>query len=93
MENSTNCLLKFKIKTTEQLSNDPVAVVRKKKRQAPPPPNQFTGEVEVDFKNISLDASFDGDDDLSAQELIDFSPVYRCLHIYTVLVSDVKLLV
>ena len=23
---------------------------------------------------------------LSAQDLIDFSPVYRCLHIYTVLV-------
>lgn len=24
--------------------------------------------------------------ELSAQDLIDFSPVYRCLHIYTVLV-------
>ena len=25
---------------------------------------------------------------LSAQELIDFAPVYRCLHIYSVLVSN-----
>jgi len=24
---------------------------------------------------------------LSAQDLIDFAPVYRCLHIYSVLVS------
>ena len=27
---------------------------------------------------------------LSAQDLVDFSPVYRCLHIYSVLVSRVK---
>lgn len=27
------------------------------------------------------------EDELSAQEMIDFSPVYRCLHIYTVLGS------
>lgn len=25
---------------------------------------------------------------LTAQDLVDFSPVYRCLHIYTVLVGD-----
>jgi len=25
---------------------------------------------------------------LSAQDLIDFAPVYRCLHIYSVLVSN-----
>jgi len=25
---------------------------------------------------------------LSAQDLIDFAPVYRCLHIYSVLVSS-----
>ncbi|XP_059475488.1 exocyst complex component 6B isoform X3 [Neocloeon triangulifer] len=71
--------------TNELLASDPVAVVRKKKRQAPAPPNPFTGEVEQNFKNVSLDASLDGDDDLSAQDMIDFSPVYRCLHIYTVL--------
>lgn len=28
--------------------------------------------------------SFTNEEDLSAQDLIDFSPVYRCLHIYTV---------
>uniref|UniRef100_A0A8W7PX25 Exocyst complex component n=1 Tax=Anopheles coluzzii TaxID=1518534 RepID=A0A8W7PX25_ANOCL len=27
----------------------------------------------------------DDDEDVSAQDLIDFSPIYRCLHIYTVL--------
>jgi len=63
-----------------------VAMVRKKKRQAPLPPNFAGGDIDSDFKNISLDASMD-DDELSAQELIDFSPVYRCLHIYSVLVS------
>ena len=25
------------------------------------------------------------EDDLSAQDMVDFSPVYRCLHIHTVL--------
>lgn len=35
---------------------------------------------------LANDEEEDGDgDDLSAQDLIDFSPVYRCLHIYTVL--------
>lgn len=29
----------------------------------------------------------DSEEDLSAQDLIDFSPVYRCLHIYSVLSS------
>ena len=27
----------------------------------------------------------DGEEELSAQDLMDFSPVYRCMHIYTVL--------
>lgn len=34
--------------------------------------------------NSNDDYSVD-EDDLSAQDLIDFSPIYRCLHIYTVL--------
>ncbi|XP_043487357.1 exocyst complex component 6B isoform X1 [Polistes fuscatus] len=29
--------------------------------------------------------SSDGEEELSAQDLMDFSPVYRCMHIYTVL--------
>lgn len=33
------------------------------------------------------DSGYDAEEDLSAQDLIDFSPVYRCLHIYTVLAS------
>ncbi|XP_065354074.1 exocyst complex component 6B isoform X3 [Cloeon dipterum] len=70
--------------TTEQLASDLVAVVRKKKRQAPLPPSSFSSDAE-NFKSISLDTSFDGDDELSAQDMIDFSPVYRCLHIYSVL--------
>ncbi|XP_075221947.1 exocyst complex component Sec15 isoform X2 [Lycorma delicatula] len=62
--------------TAEQLGNDPGILIgkKKKKKPAPPPPNPFTGEV-------------DAEEDLSAQDMIDFSPVYRCLHIYTVLAS------
>lgn len=29
--------------------------------------------------------SSEGEEELSAQDLMDFSPVYRCMHIYTVL--------
>lgn len=39
-------------------------------------------------KENGLDAHSDMysvDEDLSAQDLVDFSPVYRCLHIHTVL--------
>jgi hypothetical protein len=37
----------------------------------------------------TVDPTFglDTEEDLSAQDLIDFSPVYRCLHIYSVLSS------
>lgn len=35
--------------------------------------------------SVTADISLDTDEDLSAQHLIDFSPIYRCLHIYTVL--------
>lgn len=33
-------------------------------------------------KNISIN---EGEEELSAQDLMDFSPVYRCMHIYSVL--------
>ncbi|XP_014255185.1 exocyst complex component 6B isoform X2 [Cimex lectularius] len=66
--------------TSEQLIVDPSVFRRKKKRQAPLPPNPFTGVVET--TEDALD-----EEDLSAQDLIDFSPVYRCLHIYSVLDS------
>lgn len=67
--------------TAEQLGSDP-AVVGRKKRQAPLPPNPFTGEVEYEQP---AESTYDAEEDLSAQDLIDFSPVYRCLHIYSVL--------
>ena len=70
-----------------------------KKRKAPPPPNPFTGETasSASSPSLSLLPSPDSDsttssterggdsDEVSAQDLVDFSPVYRCLHIYSVL--------
>ncbi|KAJ8874389.1 hypothetical protein PR048_025238 [Dryococelus australis] len=41
---------------------------------------------EVDYEPPA-ESTYDAEEDLSAQDLIDFSPVYRCLHIYTVLGS------
>ena len=54
----------------------------KKKRQIEPQPNPFTGEVDYEGQSES---TFDSEEDLSAQDLVDFSPIYKCLHIYTVL--------
>ncbi|PNF21996.1 Exocyst complex component 6B [Cryptotermes secundus] len=69
--------------TAEQLGSDP-GIIGRKKRQAPPLPNPFTGEVDYEQP---AESTYDAEEDLSAQDLIDFSPVYRCLHIYTVLGS------
>ncbi|XP_046981248.1 exocyst complex component 6B isoform X1 [Schistocerca americana] len=69
--------------TAEQMGSDP-GIVGRKKRKAPAPPNPFTGEVDYE---PPAESSYDAEEDLSAQDLIDFSPVYRCLHIYTVLGS------
>ncbi|XP_018328185.1 exocyst complex component 6 isoform X2 [Agrilus planipennis] len=57
--------------TDEQLANDPTLFGRKKKRPAPQPPG----------------SGLSSEEDLSAQEMIDFSPIYRCLHISAVLGS------
>ena len=65
------------------MGSDP-GVVSRKKRQAPPPPNPFTGELDYEQP---AESTYDAEEDLSAQDLIDFSPVYRCLHIYRVLGS------
>ncbi|KAL3278260.1 hypothetical protein HHI36_013597 [Cryptolaemus montrouzieri] len=59
--------------TREQLAEDPTVVGRKKKRIVPQP-------------SVDSISTF-SDDDRSAQELIDFSPIYRSLHISTVLGS------
>ncbi|XP_060593248.1 exocyst complex component 6B-like isoform X2 [Ruditapes philippinarum] len=70
----------------EQNNMDPSIVKkRSKKRKAPAPPNPFTGEVEDTQHEIHVSDDEDAEEELSAQDLIDFSPVYRCLHIYTVL--------
>lgn len=59
-----------------------------KKRRAPPPPNPFTGEI--DYERLGTEAEIQmnangNEEDLSPTDLIDFSPVYRCLHIFTCL--------
>ncbi|XP_061171334.1 exocyst complex component 6B-like [Saccostrea echinata] len=76
----------------EQNNMDPAIVQSNKKvktKRAPKPPNPFTGEIEKEeedkAKGVIADPSGDDMGELSAQDLIDFSPVYRCLHIYTVL--------
>ncbi|XP_019866312.1 exocyst complex component 6 [Aethina tumida] len=56
--------------TSEQLASDPTVIGRKKKRNAPQP-----GDSNGHYS----------EEDLSAQELIDFSPIYRGLHISSVL--------
>jgi hypothetical protein len=42
----------------------------------------LTGEIDYEGQSES---TCDTEEDLSAQDLIDFSPVYRCLHIFSVL--------
>ena len=54
----------------------------KKRQVIAPQPNPFTGEVDYEGQSES---THDTEEDLSAEDLVDFSPVYRCLHIYTVL--------
>ncbi|KAL3863861.1 hypothetical protein ACJMK2_005588 [Sinanodonta woodiana] len=70
----------------EQNNMDPSIAKKKikKKKKAPPPPNPFTGAIEVEPVEVEDDLE-EEEEELSAQDLIDFSPVYRCLHIYTVL--------
>ncbi|XP_059159349.1 exocyst complex component 6B-like isoform X2 [Physella acuta] len=68
----------------EQNNMDPQIARKKiKSRRAPPPPNPFTGEVEAVIE-VNNDVEYK-EEELSAQDLVDFSPVYRCLHIYSLL--------
>lgn len=46
---------------------------------------QWSLDLPQDIRSL-LDESRTPDPDVCAQDLIDFSPVYRCLHIHTVLV-------
>jgi hypothetical protein len=68
----------------EQNNIDPSIAVTKQKRRAPPPPNPF-GASEVPLPTDMMPD--EEDEEMSAQDVVDFSPVYRCLHIYSVLVS------
>lgn len=63
--------------TAEQLEMD-IGGGKQSLAQADP----FTGEN--DYEALS-ESTYDTEEDLSAPDLVDFSPVYRCLHIYTVL--------
>ncbi|XP_064604031.1 exocyst complex component 6B-like [Liolophura sinensis] len=73
----------------EQNNLDPDLAKKKRKRKAPAPPNPFTGEVEEEKTANPFDGEPGSDEEteeeLSAQDMVDFSPVYRCLHIYSVL--------
>ncbi|XP_022918201.1 exocyst complex component 6 [Onthophagus taurus] len=62
--------------TSEQLPTDPTGIGRKKKRI---PPKDVNDEFEI--------KDYGEDEDLCAQEMIDFSPIYRCSHISSVLGS------
>ena len=42
---------------------------------------EIVGKKKKKVQNVSTDS----EEELSAQDLMDFSPVYRCMHIYTVL--------
>jgi hypothetical protein len=44
--------------------------------------NVLSGEFDYEAQSESV---YSVEEDLSAQDLVDFSPVYRCLHIHTVL--------
>ncbi|XP_064631540.1 exocyst complex component 6B-like isoform X2 [Lineus longissimus] len=66
----------------EQNNIDPSIAVTKQKRRAPAPPtNPFGSEVPLP-SDLVPDHE---DEEMSAQDVVDFSPVYRCLHIYSVL--------
>ncbi|KAG8232851.1 hypothetical protein J437_LFUL012655 [Ladona fulva] len=68
--------------TCEQIGSEASIVGRKKRRL--PTQNSFHNIAENDS---NVESSYDAEEDLSAQDLIDFSPVHRCLHIYSVLGS------
>lgn len=67
------------------MASDPTVIGRKKKRIAPQPPGNFKkSKRQIYMIQIFFPGHF-SEEDLSAQELIDFSPIYRGLHIAHVL--------
>ena len=80
-------------------SSNNVAPAKSRKKRAPPPPNPFTGEIDAYCNNKDKDNSSSppdsetppstpSEDEISATDLVDFSPVYRCLHIFSCLGSS-----
>ena len=50
---------------------------------------QKHGSLELDLDVLKLiNPSHELDPEMCAQDLVDFSPVYRCLHIHSVLVCN-----
>ena len=68
------------MQTAEQLNIDVTANSSAIKRFISP-----TNSGDFDYEAQS-ESVYNVEEDLSAQDLVDFSPVYRCLHIHTVLV-------
>ncbi len=68
--------------TAEMLEMDFTAALSSPRHPRQPQPNPFTGEIDYEAMSESM---YNTEEDLSAADLVDFSPVYRCLHIYTVL--------
>ena len=70
--------------TAEKHNVDPAIVSAevKKRMVMAPEPNPFTGEIDYEGQSES---THEAEADLSAQDLVDFSPVYKCLYIHTVL--------
>lgn len=80
--------------STNQENSNPPPIKSRKKKKAPPPPNPFTGEVDSvphSMESVESDVAaltfISDSEEVSATDLIDFSPVYRCLHIFTCLGS------
>lgn len=66
----------------EHSGDDREISLKKKHLQLAPQPNPMTGEVDYEGQSES---TFETEEDLCAQDLVDFSPVYRGLHIFSVL--------
>jgi len=67
---------------TDQPNGQQQPATPRRKAQVAPQPNPFTGEVDYEGQTES---EYGAEEDLCAQDLVDFSPVYKCLHIHTVL--------
>lgn len=63
-------------------SSKDVEAMPKKRQEIAPQPDPVTGDVA--YEGLT-ESTYDTEEDLAAQDIVDFSPVYKCLHIYSVL--------